>query len=405
MGQRSLPSTRRRSRDDFAHFSKAGWRALIINRYLIREISKPLATILAVLVTLFASYSAADFLSDAVNGLLPTNTIGEMIGLKALISLEVLIPISLYISIILSFGKLYSDSEFTAMFALRVTPLRVMGSVLMLSGALAVAVALLSLFLRPWAYEKLHALSKRAEAFANVDNMQAGTFYTGEDGGRVIFLNHRDDPKSAASDVFVQLTYSNRVRILFARHAYQLPQTSRDSSSGVYLSDVHVYDIGQGKNQSDSVIDAQGVVLRPPDPNLEQPAYSSVSAGTETLAVSRTLPDIAELQWRLSTPLSTILLGMLAVPLSRTRPRQSRYAKMGAAALVYSGYYLLFTSARTWVQQGAVAAFPGIWWVPALLASVVAIIWFQPYMGFELRRLRERFSAWRGQWLGGRDAA
>ena len=82
--------------DDFAHFPKSGTaRTLIINRYLIREISKPLATILAVLVTLFASYSAAEFLSDAVNGLLPTNTIGEMIGLKALISLEVLIPVSL----------------------------------------------------------------------------------------------------------------------------------------------------------------------------------------------------------------------------------------------------------------------------------------------------------------------
>jgi lipopolysaccharide export system permease protein len=78
---------------------------------------------------------------------------------------------------------------------------------------------------------------------------------------------------------------------------------------------------------------------------------------------------------------------------------------MGTAALIYSGYYLLFTSARTWVQQGTIPAFPGIWWVPALLASVVAIIWIQPYLGFELRRLRVRIGAWRAQWLGGRDAA
>lgn len=378
---------------------------MIINRYLIREISKPLATILTVLVTLFASYSAAEFLSDAVNGLLPTNTIGEMIGLKALISLEVLIPISLYISIILSFGKLYSDSEFTAMFALRVTPARVMGSVLTLSGALAVFVALLSLFMRPWAYEKLHTLSKQAEAFANVDNMQAGTFYIAENGGRVIFLKHRDGAKSTASDVFVQLSYPDRTRILFARHAYQLPQTNDASRSDIYLSDVHLYDIGRGKDQTDNVVDAQGIVLRPPDPSLEQPEYSSVSAGTETLATSSRLQDVAEFQWRLSTALSTILLGMLAVPLSRIRPRQSRYAKMGAAALIYSSYYLLFTSARTWVQQGVVAAFPGIWWVPALLASVVAVIWVQPYLGFELRRLRMQLNTWRAQWLGGHDAA
>ncbi|MBS0273132.1 MAG: LPS export ABC transporter permease LptF [Proteobacteria bacterium] len=378
---------------------------MIINRYLIREISKPLATILIVLVTLFASYSAAEFLSDAVNGLLPTNTIGEMIGLKALISLEVLIPVSLYISVILSFGKLYSDSEFTAMFALRVTPARIMGSVLTLSGALAVLVALLSLFARPWAYEKLHALSKQAEAFANVDNMQAGTFYIAEDGGRVIFLKHRDGPKSTASDVFVQLIYPNRTRILFARHAYQLPEAGGRDRSEIHLSDAHLYDIGREKGQPDSVVDAQGIILRSPDPSLEQPEYSSVSAGTETLAISSKPPDIAEFQWRLSTPLSTILLGMLAVPLSRIRPRQSRYAKMGAAALIYSGYYLLFTSARTWVQQSAVAAFPGIWWVPASLAAVVAIIWVRPYLGFELRRLRMRFNTWHAHWFGGRDTA
>jgi lipopolysaccharide export system permease protein len=152
-------------------------------------------------------------------------------------------------------------------------------------------------------------------------------------------------------------------------------------------------------------VDAQEIVLRPPDPNLEQPGYSSVGAGTETLAFSSALPDIAELQWRLSTPLSTILLGMLAVPLSRIRPRQNRYAKMGTAALVYSCYYLLFTSARTWVQQGVVAAFPGIWWVPALLASIVAAIWVQPNLGFELRRLRVWLNMWRVQWLSGRDEA
>ena len=124
------------------------WTSLIIYRYLIREISKPLTIILGILMALFAGHSAAGFLSDAVNGLLPIDTVAEMIGLKVLISLEVLIPVSLYISVLLSFGKLYGDSEFTAMFALRVTPARVMGAVLTLSGCLALFVAGLSLVTR-----------------------------------------------------------------------------------------------------------------------------------------------------------------------------------------------------------------------------------------------------------------
>ena len=101
--------------------SSGRYPALTFAVYLIREIGKTMAVVLGVLVILFASYSASGFLADAVNGLMPADAIAELITLKVIISLEVLIPVSLYIAVVLAFGKLYSDSEFTAMFALGVT--------------------------------------------------------------------------------------------------------------------------------------------------------------------------------------------------------------------------------------------------------------------------------------------
>src|ERR1700740_3485419 len=106
---------------------------MIINRYLLREIVGPLAVVLSVLAVLFTSYGAAGFLSNAVNGLLPTDMIVQLIGLRTLIALELLIPISLYLSVIMAFGRMYSDSEVTAIFALGFSPARVMGVVLALS--------------------------------------------------------------------------------------------------------------------------------------------------------------------------------------------------------------------------------------------------------------------------------
>src|SRR5262249_12310399 len=114
--------------------------------------------------------------------------------------------------------------------------------------------------------------------------------------------------------------------------------------------------------------------------------YSSVAAPTAALAVSTAPKDIAEMQWRLSTPLSTLLLGLLGIPLSRTRPRQSKYENFGTAILIYSGYYLICTSARTWVQHGTVRGFPGIWWAPATLALVLFIAAFAPGVGVRLKR-------------------
>lgn len=358
---------------------------MTIFRYLIRQISGPLAAILGILVALFASYSAAGFLSDAVNGLLATGTIALLVGLKVLISLEVLIPISLYIAVVLAFGRLYGDSEFTAMFALQVTPARVMGAVAALSCCLALIVAGLSLTARPWAYAKMHELSRRAELTLNIDAMEAGTFYTGDHGDRVIFLAHRDGPNAPAQDVFVRIRRPGRTEIISARLAYPLQQPTPNGGSRVYLSNVHIYRIGRGDGEGDRILDSDGFVVDPDSGNYTPPEYSSVAAGSARLAVSDTPPDIAEFQWRLSTPLSTILLGMLGVPLSRAKPRQSKYTKFGTAILIYSGYYLLCTSARTWVQHGAIAPFPGIWWAPALLALLLLATMFGPTLDRKFR--------------------
>ncbi len=124
------------------------------------------------------------------------------------------------------------------------------------------------------------------------------------------------------------------------------------------------------------------MLLNLDNPELEPPDYSSLAADSASLVRSRSAADVAELQWRLSTPLSTLLLGMLGVPLSRARPRQGRYAKMGTAILVYTGYYLLCTSARNWVKSGTIAAFPGIWWAPALLTLVLIVALRWPGRGF-----------------------
>lgn len=335
---------------------------------------------LGILVTLFASYSASGFLADAVNGLLPADTVAQLIALKAIISLEVLIPISLYIAVVLSFGRLYSDSEFTAMFALGVTPGRVLRIAFKLAGGLALVVVVLSLFVRPWAYQRSHELTKRAETLLNVDYMEAGTFYVANHGDRVIFVEKRAGPKAPAENVFARTSHAGAPRIIYAKRAHQ-PAGAQDGSD-VYLNDAHVYDFRPDGTPDDTASDVEEIIVPTGNRSVQAPEYSSVAASTWALLRSHAPEDVAELQWRLSTPLSTLLLGLLGVPLSRAKPRQSRYAKMGTAILLYSAYYLMCSSARTWVQHGTVASFPGIWWAPALLAAVLLISVAEPIRSF-----------------------
>ena len=88
---------------------------MIIRRYIILEIVKPATNILILLLAIFASYTAITYLTDAVGGMMPPSRIGTLIGLRIGMSLEMLLPTTLYLSVILALGRLYKDSEMTAL--------------------------------------------------------------------------------------------------------------------------------------------------------------------------------------------------------------------------------------------------------------------------------------------------
>ena len=161
---------------------------MIINRYLIREIALPLVTVTATLIVIFISYNAARYTADAAAGLLPASTVIQLTLLRSLISIEVLLPVALYLAVVMGMGRLYSDNEMVALHASGFSELRVMRSVLWLSLSVAMIVASLSLVVRPWAYQKSYLLKAEAQAEFNLDRLEAGQFYTAEESGTVIYV-------------------------------------------------------------------------------------------------------------------------------------------------------------------------------------------------------------------------
>jgi lipopolysaccharide export system permease protein len=64
------------------------------------------------------------------------------------------------------------------------------------------------------------------------------------------------------------------------------------------------------------------------------------------------------------------VLGVLAVPLSRSSPREGRYARLGIGLLIYITYANLLAIARVWVEAGRVPDWVGVWWVHAIFALI-----------------------------------
>ncbi|WP_297369676.1 LPS export ABC transporter permease LptF [Acidocella sp.] len=343
---------------------------MVITRYLTSEIAKPLAAILGLLGVLFAFYGMAEELADSAAGLMPPLTLLALSALKLLIALDVLIPIALYLSVLLALARLAGASETIAMAALGISPAELARAVLGFALTVALGVGLLSAFVRPWAYRESHILSWQAAFSLDVDALRAGIFYTSADGAQVIFITHREGHGGPAQDVFVRRQLSDHAELVFAQLAAPLHDGNARTTDRVYLQNAHIYDLYPQSPLKNQIVASQGLELNVNEEAIGSPGYSPVVASLGRLLHSGDSADIAELQWRLSTPLSTILLALLAVPLSRARPRQNRLTRFLPAVLLYIGYYLFCSAARTWVQYGHLPAFPGLWVAPLTLALV-----------------------------------
>jgi lipopolysaccharide export system permease protein len=349
----------------------------------MREIFKPAVTICTVLMFIFGCYIAARYLEDAVQGQLPGSTVILLILLRITIAIEVLLPTTLYLSVVIALGRLYSDAEMTAMFACGISMARVLKSVFFVSVITGMIVACFSLYIRPWAWGQFFELKARAKANFDMTRMKSGNFYEIENGERVIFADKVDNQKNRAESVFIQTKRDDKLQIIYSKQARQYTDDTTGTPILVFY-DGYLYEFPQFGKEG-RILEFENLAMHLEHEDVMQTEYKVKAASTEHLVRSNNMEEIAELQWRLAAPLSTILLALLGVPLSRSSPRQGKYSKVTMAVLIFAVYYNLSAMTKKWVGQGVVGIIPGIWWVQMLLAVLLLVLLWRPHLLFRWR--------------------
>ncbi len=349
---------------------------MIIDRYIVREISKPAFSICTVLIGIFGCYTAARFLEEAVQGQLPGSTVILMVLLRTTIALEVLLPTTLYLSVMITFGRLYMNSEITGLFACGVRMVRVLKPVVFMALAVALVVACFSLCIRPWAWNQIYALEAKAESNFSIAQMKAGNFFEIEGGNKVIFADQVDQRANRAQDVFMQIKSHGETQIVHAKVIDQTPWDA-DRKSFLVFQKGHLYEFPD--NEKACNIFKFDKLTMPWSSKTPIPLEQKVkSFSTRQLMHSNSPEETAELQWRFTAPFSTILLALLGVSLSRTSPRQGEYAKVPLGILVFAIYYNINAITKKWIGQGIVSAIPGTWWTQLILALFLLVHFLGP---------------------------
>lgn len=348
----------------------------LIDRYITRELLLPFLVVITILVGLFASFSSARFLAGAVTETLGIAALLKLILLKTLIALEVLVPIALYVAVIIGLGRLNKDQELNVLRSVGVSGTRIVYAVLMVAIPVGIISGILSSYVRPWAYAESYILDAQAEAELNTNRFQAGRFYGSEKSGRVVFVLNKDDTNKKMENIFHYIKKPTTSEIVVAKEAIQIQPQTPDQRPHIQLTDGYIYQLTHALT-TDDVIKYEEMTYFIDSDSVTN--YRRKAAATRTLWESDQPRDIAELQWRISRPLSTVLLALIAITFIRTAPRQDKADRTYLlAALVFAIYYNLSGLAKNWIEQGVVGSMPGVWWLYLLMLLVLAFIAFKP---------------------------
>ncbi|MEO0972574.1 MAG: LptF/LptG family permease, partial [Pseudomonadota bacterium] len=213
---------------------------MIVDRYIARQIAGPMLLIIGLFVALFVTYSLTRFLSDAATGLLNLIEVVRITLLRGVIALEVLVPISLYIAIVVGLGQLYSDSEMDALRCAGVSRTRLLRPVMALAVAVAVLVSLSSLVVRPWAYSSIYQLRAEAEASDELGRIQPGQFYHYDDRDRTVYVRETGPADEDLRGVFVRSRVDDRVEVIASARG-RLRQYATPTEHELVLLDAQIF--------------------------------------------------------------------------------------------------------------------------------------------------------------------
>jgi lipopolysaccharide export system permease protein len=350
---------------------------LIIDRHISWEILRPFCTGLGLLVLVFIGFSAARQLSLAADGQLGMLTAFKLVGLNTLITLEILLPSAFFFSVLAAIGRLYRDSEMRALYAAGVSRARILGAVLKLSLVIAVVTGLMSVLGRPWAFRTSYALESQAAAQFDLKQMSANRFVTMDGSDYTFIARDIDLAQGLHKGVFLQKNYNEQGRseIIVAESAV-MPALNPGQASRATFYNGYNY-LLDNHNHQDMTLQFKELVVQLPNEEAQE-KYRRKAETTANLARSSDPKDVAEYQWRITTPLATILLALIAVPLARSAPRESRFRNFSIALLAYITLFAMVSVLRTFIEQGKLGAVPGLWAAYVVQAVLLAVLVKQP---------------------------
>jgi lipopolysaccharide export system permease protein len=346
---------------------------MIFRRSLMRELTATAVGLFLVLLAILFTNLVLRLLARAAGGVVATDGILALLGFNALFYFNILLSVALFLTVLLTLSRWYRDSEMIVWFTSGQSLVACLRPILLFAAPFLVAIVVLSLFLSPWAELRKIEFERQLESRDDIALITPGLFREFSRANLVVFVESINPLTSSVQNVFLQSVEDGKDATTVAARGKLEDMPNGDRF--IVLEHGRRYQ-GTPGSPDYRVVEFERLGRRIEPNEVRALPTSSKAIPTVALIAADGRIERAELFWRISVPLSALMLTLLAVPLAYVNPRMGRSFNLVAAAFLYMLYSNTLNIVQSLIAQGRLDLWAGLL-LPHAIALCVVVLLFR----------------------------
>jgi lipopolysaccharide export system permease protein len=323
----------------------------------------------------------------AAKGIIPNDTIDTILVFNLLKHLPLLLSITLFLTILMALSRWYKDSEMIVWLSSGLSLSKLVKPIIYFSIPTILLIGFLSLLVSPWAVQKVEEYKNGLKTRDEFSAISPGIFKESKSDNRILYVEGFSELGNTVNNVFIQSYQNGKLGVMISSKGKRY--TNEKGENYIVLLDGNRYEGGRKTEEFTTVkYKEYGILIEKDIPSL-----SAASARVSKMEAKKTIELIgnlsnkkfqAEFLWRLSLPISTFILILIAIPLSFNNPRSGRSMNIVSAILIFVIYNNAVSISNSLIATGQLSIWIGSWLSHFIFLSIAIYFMYRRSLNLNL---------------------
>ena len=317
---------------------------------------------------------------ESVERGIPYQELMPLVSFNMIRDVSLVLSLSLFIAVILTISQLYKNSEAIVMNSMGLSDKHFIVFIQPIVLLSFVIIFFLTIYAVPWANQQKNIMEEETNNASEFSFITEGEFEIFKQGDIVFYASKSKSLDTVGEqnmeEIFIYAFDNEKPVIVLASEAKKYIDSDSDS---IYLrlkDGVRYQGIPSNENINILNFDLYDLEIVSGELQKSVAIYTKIEGkSTQDLIKEGGRYANAELQWRLSQPITVLILSVFGVFLGKASPRGGKGVNLLIGIIVFMLYYNGLLVAKNAIELGQIDPLIGLWGVHLLMAVLLLLLY------------------------------